>query len=191
MREIIVIEGAPCVGSTTVANLVNKRLPQSAIYSNPAIEDKSATGKQRIFRYYKRLHAHISSSWNTGFDFILDRTFFTEFACRKIDSTRKGDFDKQFLMLLEDFIDITDCRYKVKSVLLLASKNTFTQRMIDSGYWPENKDINFLVENSIKQQEIYLNIWKELDPVLRPIVINTDDISAEDIVDQILNCGHN
>lgn len=148
---IIIIEGAQGVGKSTLANYLRDNLPLSNLYRLSGIKDKTPTGLEKNKIMYLELINYMESLEKTGQNLIFDRTFFSEQVYCSL-GYKEYNFDKVYARLLRKLANLDFHIYFV--VLYLDDTSIFKQRIkrIHHNYQA------FSVENSINQQNAYLNL---------------------------------
>lgn len=187
MNKIVIVEGAQGAGKSSITTALREKMPYTNLHRMSGIKDKSDMGKMNLFHYYLHLLDFLYLARNTGFDNVFDRIFTTETVYRRAGMVDGSSFDKQFQQLHKKLVSLTE-EYDISTILLIASEEVFRERIISKSDKPRHAKIEFSVENSIKQQEGYIDIWEnELSPKLNPVIYITDNKPVETIVEDLLD----
>lgn len=171
--KLIVVEGAQGAGKTTVTDYLRHALSYTNLYRLSGTSDSSKEGKKKSTEMYYDLLEYIKKMENKSINLLFDRTFFTEENyCRlgKKDYT----FTDVYNNLLEEFSKLDFDIYYI--TLYLKDIEQYKTRL-DRKEKATFKYSKFDVENSIKQQEEYLKMAKEIKekyPTIKVVNVQND-----------------
>ena len=171
--KLIVVEGAQGAGKTTVTDYLRHALSYTNLYRLSGTSDSSKEGKKKSTEMYYDLLEYIKKMENKSINLLFDRTFFTEENyCRlgKKDYT----FTDVYNDLLEEFSKLDFDIYYI--TLYLKDIEQYKTRL-DRKEKATFKYSKFDVENSIKQQEEYLKMAKEIKekyPTIKVVNVQND-----------------
>ena len=171
--KLIVVEGAQGAGKTTVTDYLRHALSYTNLYRLSGTSDSSKEGKKKSTEMYYDLLEYIKKMENKSINLLFDRTFFTEENyCRlgKKDYTFTDVYNK----LLEEFSKLDFDIYYI--TLYLKDIEQYKTRL-DRKEKATFKYSKFDVENSIKQQEEYLKMAKEIKekyPTIKVVNVQND-----------------
>ena len=171
--KLIVVGGAQGAGKTTVTDYLRHALSYTNLYRLSGTSDSSKEGKKKSTEMYYDLLEYIKKMENKSINLLFDRTFFTEENyCRlgKKDYT----FTDVYNDLLEEFSKLDFDIYYI--TLYLKDIEQYKTRL-DRKEKATFKYSKFDVENSIKQQEEYLKMAKEIKekyPTIKVVNVQND-----------------
>lgn len=156
-NKLIIIEGPQGTGKSTLANYLRDTVASSNLYRLSGQKDKTATGKEISIKMYKALLDYLKTMQDIPMNMIFDRTFTTEEVYARL-GYKDYSFTDAYIML-SDILASLDYDINYFS-LYLRNTNLFEERL-DRG--PHHQYQAFSVENSVNQQNKYLEISDELD----------------------------
>lgn len=189
-NKLIIVEGAQGVGKGTITNILREKMPYTNLLRLSGINDKSIYGKNKVFNIRESELDMIYKNAGKSINYILDRSYLTEAVF-----CRLGYKDYNFLeeeIYFNEKLNSISYLYDTYIVLLLATEKEFEKRLKRDK--PNYIDVQFSVDNSIKQQEMYLSVIKNLSQVytnINYLYIHTDNISPSHIVKNIFNAMQN
>jgi len=179
--NIIIIEGPQGVGKSTMANFVRDNLANSNLYRLSGIKDKTEMGYLKSKTMYLNLINYMESLEPTELNLIFDRTFFSEMVYATL-GYKAYKFDDAYERLVKKLGDLDFNIYFV--VLYLKDTNTYETRLKRTHHNYQK----FSKENSINQQNEYLNLLKNIKhPNINCISIATDNYKEayEELINSI------
>lgn len=182
--KVIILEGAQGVGKTTITNMLREQIPYSLLYRLSGIEDKTDLGMTKIFNHYVTLLDYLKNDAGTGFTHIFDRIFVSEQCYSQIGVSEydfTSNFEKLLLLtkMLESQLDIT-------FILLEADESVISKRLESHKNKVKHAGLEFMVENSIKQQLQYKELFDQISRQgFRAYSIDTSSLSLQEVVDKI------
>lgn len=156
--KLIVVEGAQGVGKTTVTDFLRHSLSYTNLYRLSGTSDSSIEGKKKSEEMYYDLLDYMKKLENKSINLVFDRTFFTEENYCRLGK-KEYDFTDVYEKLLKEFSDLDFEIYYI--TLYLKDTNQYAKRL-DRKEKAVIKYATFEAENSIKQQEVYLEMAKEI-----------------------------
>lgn len=153
-NKMIIVEGPQGTGKTTLTNFLRDNIPGSNLYRLSGQKDKTITGKNISEEMYNSLLAYLKSMEDIPMDLIFDRTFFTEEVYGRL-----GYKEYQFTEIYNDLVRQLDAlNYDIYLILLyLEDTNLFKARLDRKSH---HNYQSFSIENSVNQQNIYLDLGK-------------------------------
>ena len=156
--KLIVVEGAQGAGKTTVTDFLRHSLSYTNLYRLSGTSDSSIEGKKKSEEMYYDLLEYIKRLENKSINLVFDRTFFTEENYCRLGK-KEYDFTDVYEKLLKQ---ISNLDYEIYYITLyLKDTNQYVKRL-DRKEKAVIKYAKFEAENSIKQQEVYLEMAKEI-----------------------------
>lgn len=171
--KLIVVEGAQGVGKTTYTDYLRYSLSYTNLYRMCGTADSTETGYNKAKNMYENLLDYISSLENNSVNLVFDRTFFTEENYCRLGK-KEYSFTDEYERLLERFSKLDFDIYYI--TLYLEDEQVFSQRLKRTGK-ALFKGSEFSIENSIRQQKLYLEMADEIKekyPNINVIKIKTD-----------------
>lgn len=156
--KLIVVEGAQGAGKTTVTDFLRHSLSYTNLYRLSGTSDSSIEGKKKSEEMYYDLLGYMKKLENKSINLVFDRTFFTEENYCRLGK-KEYDFTDIYEKLLKEFSDLDFEIYYI--TLYLKDTNQYAKRL-DRKEKAVIKYATFEAENSIKQQEVYLEMAKEI-----------------------------
>jgi thymidylate kinase len=156
--KIIISEGAQGAGKTSLTNIFRDQIPYSNMMRLSGIKDSSQAGRAKIVTVYYSLMQMLMSTKECGMNYIFDRTFFSERMYGMLgykSYTFEEDY-KYFLMSLAQLSEYFD----IYLFVLTAKEETFKERLNRDK--PQFGSVVFSANNSMRQQEAYLELLKEI-----------------------------
>lgn len=170
--KLIVVEGAQGAGKTTVTDFLRYSLPYTNLYRLSGTKDSSKEGLKKSITMYEDLMEYLKKLQNLDINLVFDRTFFTEEVYCRL-GFKEYSFTEEYNKLLKEFSNLDFDIYYI--TLYLNDKSLFAKRLER-----KNKAIikyaKFEAEQSIRQQNEYLKIAKEIEekyPKIKSIRIET------------------
>lgn len=156
--KLIVVEGAQGAGKTTVTDFLRHSLSYTNLYRLSGTSDSSIEGKKKSEEMYYDLLEYIKRLENKSINLVFDRTFFTEENYCRLGK-KEYEFTDVYEKLLKQFSNLDFEIYYI--TLYLKDTNQYAKRL-DRKEKAVIKYAKFEAENSIKQQEVYLEMAKEI-----------------------------
>ncbi len=171
--KLIVVEGAQGAGKTTVTDYLRYSLSYTNLYRLSGTADSTKEGKMKAKEMYENLLDYIKKMENKSINLIFDRTFFSE-----ENYCRMGKKDYVFTDVYEKLLDeFSKLDFEIYYVTVyLKDTNQYNSRLQRKGK-ANLKYSKFESENSIKQQEVYLQMAMEIKekyPNIKVVNIEND-----------------
>ena len=171
--KLIVVEGAQGAGKTTTTDFLRYSLSYTNLYRLCGTSDTTKTGLIKATEMYDTLLDYVEKLENLSINLVFDRTFFTEENYCRLGK-KEYSFTEVYNKLLERFSKLDFDIYYI--TLYLEDENLYNERLSRSGKatFAASK---FGVENSIKQQRVYLEMAEEIKekyPNINVINIKSD-----------------
>ena len=156
--KLIVVEGAQGAGKTTVTDYLRYSLSYTNLYRLSGTADSTKEGKMKAKEMYENLLDYIKKMENKSINLVFDRTFFSE-----ENYCRMGKKDYVFTDVYEKLLDeFSKLDFEIYYVTVyLKDTNQYNSRLQRKGK-AALKYSKFESENSIKQQEVYLQMAMEI-----------------------------
>lgn len=171
--KLIVVEGAQGAGKTTITDFIRHSLKHTNLYRLSGTSDSSPTGLEKSKEMYVDLLEYIKKLENKSINLLFDRTFFTEENYCRLGK-KQYSFTEVYNKLLEEFSKLDFEIYYI--TLYLEDITLYEKRLARDG--KANVDYaKFSAENSIEQQNTYLEMAKEIKnkyPNIKTINIPND-----------------
>lgn len=171
--KLIVVEGAQGAGKTTITDFIRHSLKFTNLYRLSGTSDSSPAGLQKSKEMYIDLLEYIKKLENKSINLLFDRTFFTEENYCRLGK-KQYSFTEVYDKLLEEFSKLDFEIYYI--TLYLEDITLYEKRLARDG--KANVDYaKFSAENSIEQQNTYLEMAKEIKnkyPNIKILNISTD-----------------
>ncbi len=183
-NRMIVIEGPQGTGKTTLANYLRENIASSNLYRLSGQKDKTSEGKKISRKMYNTLLKYLKNMEDIPMDLIFDRTFFTEEVYARL-GFKEYRFTDVYQRLLEKFNELNFDIYYIS--LYLKDTDLFIKRLARDSH---HNYQSFSKENSVRQQNEYKNIVKELKECRN---VKTFEVAMDDFdeaykkINQILN----
>ena len=171
--KLIVVEGAQGAGKTTVTDYLRYSLSYTNLYRLSGTADSTKEGKIKAKEMYENLLDYIKKMENKSINLIFDRTFFSE-----ENYCRMGKKDYVFTDVYEKLLDeFSKLDFEIYYITVyLKDTNQYNSRLQRKGK-ANLKYSKFESENSIKQQEVYLQMAMEIKekyPNIKVVNIEND-----------------
>ena len=179
--KLIIVEGPQGTGKTTLTNYLRDNMPGSNLYRLSGQKDKSINGRDySVLMYSAGLMNYLSVMQNVPMDLIFDRTFITEEVYARL-GYKDYSFTETYKRLVDRLVEFDYDIYYFS--LYLKEIGLFEERL--------NRDSHhnyqaFSVENSLNQQNTYIEISNELREYDK---INVYDIAMDDFKDSYEKIG--
>ena len=171
--KLIVVEGAQGAGKTTVTDYLRYSLSYTNLYRLSGTADSTKEGKMKAKEMYENLLDYIKKMENKSINLVFDRTFFSEENYCRIEK-KDYVFTDVYEKLLDEFSKLDFEIYYV--TVYLKDTNQYNSRLQRKGK-AALKYSKFESENSIKQQEVYLQMAMEIKkkyPNIKVVNIEND-----------------
>lgn len=156
--KLIVVEGPQGAGKTTITDFLRYSLSYTNLYRLCGTSDSTPTGKKKAEDMYVDLLEYMDKMANKSINMVFDRTFFTEENYCRLGK-KEYTFTDVYNRLLEDFSKLDFEIYYI--TLYLNDESSYNERLNREGK-AAFKNSSFTVENSIKQQRVYLEMAEEI-----------------------------
>lgn len=157
MEKLIIVEGPQGVGKSTLANYLRDNIAGSNLYRLSGQKDKTETGLKYSKAMYDALLDYLNSMQDVPMDMIFDRIFTSEEVY-----SRLGYKDYSFTTDYEKYIyELSKLKYEIHYFSLYLKNTELYRKRLDreEHHTYQAFDIN----NSIEQQNMYLEIASEID----------------------------
>lgn len=171
--KLIVVEGAQGAGKTTVTDYLRYSLSYTNLYRLSGTADSTKEGKMKAKEMYENLLDYIKKMENKSINLVFDRTFFSEENYCRMEK-KDYVFTDVYEKLLDEFSKLDFEIYYV--TVYLKDTNQYNSRLQRKGK-AALKYSKFESENSIKQQEVYLQMAMEIKekyPNIKVVNIEND-----------------
>ena len=177
--KLIIVEGPQGTGKTTVTDFIRYSLNYTNLYRLCGTSDTSPAGLTKATIMYDNLVNYIASLQNQSINLLFDRTFFTEeIYCRL--GLKEYSFTEVFDSLVSRLNELDFDIYYIN--LYLEDTTLFKKRLKREGK-VSPAYLKFSTENSVKQQNCYLKLAKEIDQKYPNIkVYNVSNDSSEELL---------
>lgn len=183
--KMIIVEGPQGTGKTTLTNFLRDNLPGSNLYRLSGQKDKTLKGKQMSEVMYNALLDYLKIMSNIPIDLIFDRTFFTEEVYARL-GYKDYDFNDVYQKLVDKLENLD---YNIYLFLLyLKDINLYRKRLDRKSH---HNYQSFSIENSINQQNAYLELCGELaNSKIKIIPLSMDDFDITyEKISEMLDIG--
>ncbi|MBR3152997.1 MAG: hypothetical protein IKF52_05310 [Clostridia bacterium] len=171
--KLIVVEGAQGAGKTTITDFLRHSIKHTNLYRLSGTSDSSPEGLKKAEKMYDDLLDYIEKLENVNINLLFDRTFFTEENYCRL-GLKEYSFSEVYERLAKRFFGFDFEIYYI--TLYLEDENLYEERLNRDGKAVVSYS-KFGKENSIKQQNIYLEMADEIKlkyPNVNVINIPTD-----------------
>ena len=171
--KLIVVEGAQGAGKTTVTDYLRYSLSYTNLYRLSGTADSTKEGKMKAKEMYENLLDYIKKMENKSINLVFDRTFFSEENYCRMEK-KDYVFTDVYEKLLDEFSKLDFEIYYI--TVYLKDTNQYNSRLQRKGK-AALKYSKFESENSIKQQEVYLQMAMEIKekyPNIKVVNIEND-----------------
>ena len=156
MERLIIIEGPQGTGKSTLANYLRDNIAGANLYRLSGQRDKTTTGRQYSIAMYKALLNYLKEMQTIPMDMIFDRTFTSEEVYARL-----GYKDYQFTDVYKNLCDdLSKLEYDIHYLSLYLKNTELFRQRLDRGEHHQYQ--SFSLENSVNQQNKYLEISEEL-----------------------------
>ena len=156
--KLIVVEGAQGAGKTTITDFLRHSIKYTNLYRLSGTSDSSPEGLKKAQKMYIDLLEYVEKLENTSINLLFDRTFFTEENYCRL-GLKEYSFTEVYNELLDKFSKLDFEIYYI--TLYLKDEDLYNKRLQREGK-AVVEYAKFKAENSIKQQNIYLEMAKEI-----------------------------
>ncbi len=156
--KLIIVEGAQGAGKTTITDFIRHKIPYTNLYRLNGTRDSSQTGRAKSEEMYVDLMDYIEKLQNKSIHLLFDRTFFTEEVYCRL-GFKEYTFTDIYEKLLDRLCHMDFTIYYI--TLYLSNEAEFEKRLKRDGKG-DVKYAKFGIESSIKQQNMYLELAKEI-----------------------------
>ena len=181
-QKIIFVHGGQGCGKSSVTNALREKMTHTTLMRLAGVPS-SEEGALNSLRYHMSMLESVNQCYGTGMNFVFDRSFMCERVYANL-GFKPHTFDKE-VNILRRGIEQLSTRYDIYFVLLTANQETLQQRLNREGK-PQFEDVIFDAKNSFKQQKEYLNEFDYLSERVGIFVINTDNLSVDEIASLII-----
>lgn len=171
--KLIVIEGAQGAGKTTITDFLRHSIAYTNLYRLSGTSDSSPKGLEKSKEMYIDLLEYIKKLENKSINLLFDRTFFTEENYCRLGK-KEYSFTEVYNELLYQFSKLDFEIYYI--TLYLENTSLYEKRLSRDGKAKVDY-AKFGAENSVKQQEVYLQMAEEIKekyPNIKTINIAND-----------------
>lgn len=156
--KLIIVEGPQGAGKTTVTDFIRFYLPYTNLYRLSGTSDKTIAGKEKSTKMYLSLLEYMKTLENASINLLFDRTFFSEEVY-----CRLGYKDYSFSDVYEDLLkELSNLDFEIYFISLYLSDENEFERRLARDQKADVKYAKFTKENSINQQNAYLQIADEI-----------------------------
>ena len=155
--KMIIVEGPQGTGKTTLANYLRDNIPGANLYRLSGQKDKTQKGLNYSITMYDALIEYLTSMQNVPMDLIFDRTFTTEEVYARL-GYKEYSFTNIYNTLLEK---LNSLNYDIIYFSLYLEDCSLFKKRLDRG--SHHNYQSFSIENSINQQNKYLEVSDELN----------------------------
>lgn len=180
--KLIIIEGPQGVGKTTITDYLRHKVPYTNLYRLSGSSDSSPAGKPKSVEMYITLLDYIERMQNKSINLLFDRTFFTEYVYCNL-GFKEFDYKKEFDQFIRRLADFDFETYYI--TLYLSDENEFENRLARDDK-AVTKYAKFSKESSVKQQNAYLDVAKEVQEKVGD-KIKVINIDACDTLENVKN----
>ncbi len=156
--KLIVVEGPQGVGKTTITDFLRHSIKYTNLYRLCGTSDSTKTGLDKADKMYTNLLDYLEKLENESINLLFDRTFFTEENYCRL-GLKDYTFEEPYRRLLDKFSKLDFEIYYI--TLYLEDESLFEGRLKREGKAVPSY-AKFDVENSKKQQKVYLQMAKEI-----------------------------
>ncbi len=172
-NRLIVIEGPQGTGKTTLANYLREAIASSNLYRLSGQKEKKQEGKLLSQKMYEALLSYLKNMENIPMDLIFDRSFFTEEVYSRL-GYKEYSFTDVYNELLKEFCQLN---YEIYIIVLYLKKEELYEQRLQREMHHNYQ--TFSLENSVNQQNMYLQLAKELkEKNLKVITLEMDQFDT-------------
>ena len=182
-QSLLFVHGAQGSGKSTLTNLLREKLTHTTLMRLAGVPADQEDPNTQALRYHVAMLEAVNQAYGTGMNFIFDRSYL----CEKVYANlgfKEHSFDKELKVITSGMKELSK-RYNIYFVLLTASKEVFQQRLKREGK-TVFEGIEFDAQNSINQQEEYLNEFEDLPEDVGVLILPTNDMSTEELAQFII-----
>lgn len=180
--KLIVVEGAQGAGKTSVTDYLRNSIKYTNLYRLCGTSDSTKSGLKKSTDMYMNLLDYIKKLENNSINLLFDRTFFTEENYCRL-GLKDYSFTDVYNKLLDEFSKLDFEIYYI--TLYLKDESLYEKRLKREGK-VEPKYSKFSIQNSIRQQNEYLNMANEIKEKYKNINVlvldnseNFDDVKIK------------
>ena len=151
-NKLIIVEGSQGVGKGTITNILREQMPYTNLLRLSGTSDKTVEGKNKVYNIRIAELDMIRNSRFCDINFILDRSYLSEVVYCKL-GYKDYSFENERKNLNSFLGELTNF-YDVYVLVLTAYPHDFSFRLRRDK--PEFLNLQFNTQNSIAQQEAYL-----------------------------------
>lgn len=174
MNKLIIVEGPQGVGKTSITNWIRENLTYSNLYRLTGHNDKSLEGLDKSVKMYDGLMHYIEGLQGCGINLIFDRIFISEEVYCNI-GYRQYNFTDYFESYIKR-LSVLDFEVIIVN-LTCKDEDELSKRLLRDK--KSHLDINFCVEESLKQQLKYLEAINYIKSFPSIIVENIETSDSE------------
>lgn len=168
MKEaIIIVEGAQGVGKTITTDYLRNKIPYTNLYRLSGNRDNSPEGYNKAKNMYDNLLNYMKTLENNNINMVFDRTFFTEEVYSRL-GYKEYLFTPVYKELVERLNSLDFDIYFI--ALYLEDTSLFEKRLKREGK-TDVKFVEFNAQNSINQQNAYLQLADEIEKECKNIKV--------------------
>jgi len=186
-EKLIIIEGPQGVGKTTLTNWLREKIAYTNLYrltGNKYTDENAA--KSRSKKMYTDLISYIDMLEDCGVNLLFDRIFISELVYCRL-GIRTYNYDNIAKKLIKR-LDLVDFDIYILNLKLNDTNLYFERTKRDK---PSHHNVNFGIESSIQQQNMYTEIMNEIKNLTENITVvdlYTDDFDkAKEQLTKLLN----
>lgn len=179
--KLIIVEGAQGAGKTTITDFLRHSIKYTNLYRLSGTSDSSPEGLKKAQKMYIDLLEYVEKLENTSINLLFDRTFFTEENYCRL-GLKEYSFTEVYNQLLDKFSKLDFEIYYI--TLYLKDEELYHKRLQREGK-AVVEYAKFKAENSIKQQNVYLEMAKEIKEKYPNI--HTIEIANDGDIDETKN----
>ncbi len=175
-NRMIIVEGPQGTGKTTLTNYLRDNISGANLYRLSGSKDKTLTGKDISRKMYESLLEYLKNMQSIPIDLIFDRTFFSEEVYARL-----GYKEYSFTDVYDELVAVlNNLDYEIYLFLLyLENTEIYKSRLKRESH---HNYQSFSILNSIKQQEIYLDMGRDLKNTniqVIPLAMDDFDVSYQ------------
>lgn len=156
--KLIVVEGAQGAGKTTITDFLRSSIKYTNLYRLSGTSDSSINGLKKAEEMYTDLLEYLKKMENKSINLVFDRTFFTEENYCRLGK-KEYSFTEVYNNLLEKFSKLD---YEIYYITLYLKDISLYEKRLER---EEKAIIDYSIfgtENSIRQQETYIEMANEI-----------------------------
>lgn len=171
--KFIVVEGANGVGKSTFVEKLKNRLPNCGILKLTGLPGNTDTAKTKTISYYNAVMSYLMQIKDLPGYLILDRCYLSEQVMARL--YKKWDFISESKMYTEQ---LRIAELDIVFIFLGCDTDDYELRLKRSKV--EYNNISYEANNSMKQQETYVEIYRDQIPIEIPAywIWNIGDIDS-------------